>query len=415
MTQTAVDATESLLDVERLRADFPALAQTVNGRPLVYLDNASTTQKPISVIEAVSRFYREDNANVHRAIYQLGERATRAYEGARGKVADLIGALERSIVFTSGTTESINLVAYAWGRHNLGPGDEIVITAMEHHSNLVPWQLAARDTGATLRHIPLTDDNLLDLEAARTVIGERTKMVALVHKSNVFGVVNPVAEITALAREVGSLVLLDAAQSAPHFRVDVQELDCDFLAFSGHKMLGPTGVGVLYGKPELLEAMEPFLGGGEMISSVNLTESTWNEIPWKFEAGTPNIAQAVGLGAAIDYLEEVGIDRVTAYLGQLSDHARQVLPAVPGVTLYTPAVGSAVFLFDLEGIHPHDLAQLLDQEGIAVRAGHHCAQPAMAHLGVAATARASFYIYNTFEEIDRLAEGLEQAHKFMSG
>lgn len=415
MTQTAVDTTESLLDVERLRADFPALAQTVNGQPLVYLDNASTTQKPISVIEAVSRFYREDNANVHRAIYQLGERATRAYEGARGKVADLIGAPERSIVFTSGTTESINLVAYAWGRHNLGPGDEIVITAMEHHSNLVPWQLAARDTGATLRHIPLTDDNLLDLEAARTVIGERTKMVALVHKSNVFGVVNPVAEITAMAREVGALVLLDAAQSAPHLRLDVLELDCDFLAFSGHKMLGPTGVGVLYGKPELLEAMEPFLGGGEMISSVNLTESTWNEIPWKFEAGTPKIAQAVGLGAAIDYLEEVGIDRVTAYLGQLSEHARQVLSSVPGVTLYTPAVGSAVFLFNLEGIHPHDLAQLLDQEGIAVRAGHHCAQPAMAHLGVSATARASFYIYNTFEEIDRLAEGLEQARKFMSG
>jgi cysteine desulfurase/selenocysteine lyase len=286
---------------------------------------------------------------------------------------------------------------------------------MEHHSNLVPWQMAARDTGATLRHIPLTADNLLDLEAARTVIGERTRMVALVHKSNVFGVVNPVAEITALAREVGALVLLDAAQSVPHLRVDVQALDCDFLAFSGHKMLGPTGVGALYGKPELLEAMEPFMGGGEMISSVSLTEATWNEIPWKFEAGTPNIAQAVGLGAAIDYLEEVGIDRVTAYLGQLSDHTRQVLAAVPGVTLYAPAGNSAVFSFNVEGIHPHDLAQLLDQEGIAVRAGHHCAQPAIEHLGVAATARASLYIYNTFEEIDRLAEGLEQARRFMTG
>ncbi len=415
MAPTTVNATKTLLDVERLRADFPALAQTVNGRPLVYLDNAATTQKPLAVIEAVSRFYREDNANVHRAIYQLGERATRAYEGARAKVAAFIGAPERCIVFTRGATEAINLVAYAWGRHNLGSGDEIVTTAMEHHSNLVPWQMAARDTGATLRHIPLSDDNLLDLAAARAVIGERTRMVALVHKSNVFGVVNPVAEITALAREVGALVLLDAAQSVPHLRVDVQELDCDFLAFSGHKMLGPTGVGALYGKPQLLEAMEPFMGGGEMISSVSLTEATWNEIPWKFEAGTPNIAQAVGLGAAIDYLEEVGIDRVTAYLGQLSDHAREVLAAVPGVTLYTPPESSAVFAFNVEGIHPHDLAQLLDQEGIAVRAGHHCAQPAIEHLGVAATARASLYIYNTFEEIDRLAEGLEQARRFMTG
>ncbi len=415
MAPTAVNATKPVLDVARLRADFPALAQSVNGRPLVYLDNAATTQKPLAVIEAVSRFYREDNANVHRAIYQLGERATRAYEAARAKVAAFIGAPERAIVFTGGATEAINLVAYAWGRHNLGPGDEIVVTAMEHHSNLVPWQMAARDTGATLRHIPLTDDNLLDIEAARTVIGERTRMVALVHKSNVFGVVNPVAEITALAREVGALVLLDAAQSVPHLKVDVQELDCDFLAFSGHKMLGPTGVGALYGKPEILEAMEPFMGGGEMITSVSLAEATWNEIPWKFEAGTPNIAQAVGLGAAIDYLEEVGIDRVTAYLGQLSAHTRQVLAAVPGVTLYVPPESSAVFAFNMEGIHSHDLAQLLDQEGIAVRAGHHCAQPAIEHLGVAATARASLYIYNTFEEIYRLAEGLEQARRFMTG
>ncbi len=415
MAPTAVNATKPVLDVARLRADFPALAQSVNGRPLVYLDNAATTQKPLAVIEAVSRFYREDNANVHRAIYQLGERATRAYEAARAKVAAFIGAPERAIVFTGGATEAINLVAYAWGRHNLGPGDEIVVTAMEHHSNLVPWQMAARDTGATLRHIPLTDDNLLDIEAARTVIGERTRMVALVHKSNVFGVVNPVAEITALAREVGALVLLDAAQSVPHLKVDVHELDCDFLAFSGHKMLGPTGVGALYGKPEILEAMEPFMGGGEMITSVSLAEATWNEIPWKFEAGTPNIAQAVGLGAAIDYLEEVGIDRVTAYLGQLSAHTRQVLAAVPGVTLYVPPESSAVFAFNMEGIHSHDLAQLLDQEGIAVRAGHHCAQPAIEHLGVAATARASLYIYNTFEEIYRLAEGLEQARRFMTG
>ncbi|MEE9465476.1 MAG: cysteine desulfurase [Candidatus Neomarinimicrobiota bacterium] len=403
------------MDVETLRGDFPALDQKVNGHPLIYLDNAATTQKPMAVIEAITRFYYEDNANVHRAIYQLGERATKAYENARAKVAAFIGAPERSLIFTRGATEAINLVAYAWGRHELGPGDEIVVTALEHHSNLVPWQLLARDTGATLRHIPLTDDNLLDLEAAGEVIGDRTRLVALAHKSNVFGVVNPVAEVTRLARSAGALVLLDAAQSVPHLKVDVQALDCDFLAFSGHKMLGPTGVGGLYGKPDLLEAMEPFMAGGEMIGSVNLTGATWNEIPWKFEAGTPNIAQAVGLGAAVDYLEAIGMDRVTAYLEQLSNYAREALTAVPGLTLYTPNEGSAVFAFNVDGIHPHDLAQLLDQEGIAVRAGHHCAQPAIEHLKVAATARASLYIYNTFAEIDGLAAGLEQARKFMTG
>jgi len=404
-------------DLEQVRRDFPALNQHMHGKPLVYLDSAATSQKPRQVIATVTRHYEKDNANVHRAIYELGERATGAYESARQKVADFINAGDwRSIVFTRGTTESINLVAYAWGRHNLGPGDEILITEMEHHSNIIPWQLLARDTGATLRYIPIADDYTLDLENLPQYITGRTRIVAVVHQSNVFGTVNPVIDIVQQAREVGALVLVDGAQSVPHFPVNVQQLDCDFLAFSGHKMLGPTGVGVLYAKTDLLETMEPFLGGGEMISMVNMQGATWNQIPWKFEAGTPNIAQAVGLGAAIDYLNHLGMDRIALYGDQLTRYARQALTLIPGLTIYGHApTSSSALPFNVDGIHPHDLAQLLDQEGIAVRAGHHCAQPLMSRLGMAATTRASFYFYNTPEEIDRLAEGIEQAAAFMGG
>lgn len=404
-------------DLEQIRRDFPVLNQQMHGKPLVYLDSAATSQKPRQVIAALTRHYEENNANVHRAIYELGERATRAYESVRQKVADFINAGDwRSIVFTRGTTEGINLVAYAWGRHNLGPGDEILITEMEHHSNIIPWQLLARDTGATLRYIPIADDYTLDLNDLEKYIAGRTRIVAVVHQSNVFGTVNPVRDIVRQARGVGALVLVDGAQSVPHFPVDVQQLDCDFLAFSGHKMLGPTGVGVLYAKTDLLETMEPFLGGGEMIGMVNMQGATWNEIPWKFEAGTPNIAQAVGLEAAIDYLNRLGMDRIARYGEQLTHYGRQVLSRIPGLTIYGhPPTSSSALPFNVEGIHPHDLAQLLDQEGIAVRAGHHCAQPLMRCLGVAATTRASFYIYNTPAEIDRLAEGIEKAAAFMGG
>ena len=404
-------------DLEQLRRDFPILNQRMHGKPLVYLDSAATSQKPRQVIDAVTRHYEENNANVHRAIYELGERATAAYESARQKVAQFINADDwRSIVFTRGTTEGINLVAYAWGRYNLGPGDEVLITEMEHHSNIIPWQLLARDTGATLRYIPIRQDHTLDLNDLEEYINGRTRIVAVVHQSNVLGTVNPVEQIVAQAREVGALVLLDGAQSVPHFPVNVRQLDCDFLAFSGHKMLGPTGVGVLYAKTELLESMEPFLGGGEMISTVDLQGATWNQLPWKFEAGTPNIAQAVGLGAAIDYLNHLGRDNIAHYGDQLTRYARQVLSRIPGLTIYGHApTSSSAIPFNLAGVHPHDLAQLLDHEGIAVRAGHHCAQPLMRCLGVPATTRASFYIYNTPAEIDRLAEGIERAAAFMGG
>ncbi|UCH11754.1 MAG: cysteine desulfurase [Fidelibacterota bacterium] len=402
-------------DIKKLRRDFPALHQKIHGKPLIYLDNAATTQKPRPVIDAVTRFYELDNANVHRAIYELGERATQAYEAARQKVAAFINVPDwHSIVFTRGATEAINLVAYAWGRYSLGPGDEILVTEMEHHSNLIPWQLAARDTGATLRYVPLKENGTLQIEALDDVLTARTKLVAVVHKSNVLGTVNPVREIVQRARELGALVLLDGAQSVPHFQVNVQELDCDFLAFSGHKMLGPTGVGVLYGRPELLESMEPFQGGGEMISMVSMEQATWNDIPWKFEAGTPNIAQAVGLGAAIDYLEKLGMDRIEDYMHQLTDYARGVLSQLQGLTLYgQDSNSSSAIAFNLEGVHPHDLSQLLDQEGIAVRAGHHCAQPLTHRLGVSATTRASLYVYNTPDEIDRLAEGIERVRTFL--
>ncbi|MDA2922649.1 cysteine desulfurase [Patescibacteria group bacterium AH-259-L07] len=400
--------------ISQIRNDFPIFKQRIRGKKFIYLDNAATTQKPQSVIDAVVSYYSEYNANVRRAIYALGERATKTYESTRVKVAQFINADDpHSIVFTRGTTEAINLVAYAWGRHNLGPGDEILITEMEHHSNIVPWQLAARDTGATLRYIPITRKGVLKLDKPEQYFTDQTKLVAINHQSNVFGTINPVEKIIAYAKHVGALVLVDGAQSVPHMSVDVGELNCDFLAFSGHKMLGPTGVGVLYGKRSLLESMDPFLGGGEMISSVTMEHATWNEVPYKFEAGTPNIAQVIGLGAALDYLTNIGIENIHRYEQELTRYTLNALVSIDEVMIYghSPAHG-AVISFNVADIHPHDLAQILDQVGIAIRAGHHCAQPSMRKLDVPATCRASFYLYNTPEEIDCLYKGIKKAIRF---
>ncbi|MFQ6615833.1 MAG: cysteine desulfurase [Fidelibacterota bacterium] len=405
------------MDVEQIRADFPILTLEVHGHPLAYLDNAATSQKPGRVLDKLNEYYRSYNANVHRTIYAIGEKATEEYEEARSRVAGFIGAEgARSIVFTRGTTEAINLVAYAWGRYRLGPSDEILVTEMEHHSNIIPWQLLARDTGAVLRYIPIHTNGTLNLpDDPGETFTSHTRMVAVTHQSNVFGTVNPIERIVEYARAVGALVLVDGAQSVPHSPVNVQELGCDFLAFSGHKMLGPSGVGVLFGKSPLLESMEPFLGGGEMIRTVTMEHATWNEVPGKFEAGTPNIAQAIGLGAAVEYIEDLGIENIHAYEQGLLEYALEVMGAVPEVTIYgSPPVRGAVVSFNVKGIHPHDLAQFLDHEGIAVRAGHHCAQPVMQRLGVPATVRASFYVYNTKQEIDRLAEGVRKALAFLT-
>ncbi len=400
------------LDVWAVRRDFPVLHQEVHGHPLVYLDNAASSQKPLRVIEAIDAYYRRYNANVHRGIHKLSEEATTAYEEARQKVARFINARSpKEVVFTRNATESINLVAYSWGRANIREGDEILLTEMEHHSNLVPWQLLAQEKGARLRFIPVTDDGLLDLDALDTLLTERTKLVSVVHMSNVLGTINPVAEIVHRAHEVGALVLLDGAQSVPHLKVDVQALDCDFLAFSGHKMCGPTGIGVLYGKREILEAMPPFLGGGDMIREVHLEWSTWNSLPWKFEAGTPSIAQGIGLGYAVDYLTEIGMEAIHAHEQEVTAYALSRLSEIPGITLYGPPakLRGGVVSFTLEGVHPHDIATILDAEGVAIRAGHHCAQPLMRRLGVVATARASFYLYNTCEEVDALVRAVEKA------
>lgn len=403
------------LNVEALRQDFPILQSKDGGTVPVYLDNASTTLKPYSVIAAVKEYYEEYSANVHRAIYSLGERATEEYEGARQKVAQFINAPDSShIVFTGGATESINLVAYAWGRHNLRPGDEILITEMEHHSNIVPWQLASRDTGASLRYIPILENGNLDFSKIDELLNPKTKIVAMIHQSNVLGTINPVAQLIARAKDIGALSLVDAAQSVPHSPVDVTALDCDFLVFSGHKMLGPTGIGVLYSRQELLEIMDPFLGGGEMIEQVTMDNSTWNEVPWKFEAGTPKIAQAIGLGAAIDYLKPLNRKALINHERELIQYALSTLSNIPGLTIYGNAnPRGPVISFNVNNIHPHDLAQILDQRHIAIRAGHHCAQPIMDRLGVPATTRASFHFYNTKEEIDFLSTAIEKAREFM--
>ena len=404
---------QKLFDAKKIKEDFPIFR---NNPDLVFLDNASTTQKPQSVIDTLSHYYENYNSNIHRGIYQIAEKATAAYEKSRDKVTKFIGAGDRrSIVFTKGTTESINLVANSWGGQNLKPGDEVLITEMEHHSNIIPWQLICERTGADLKYIPIYEDGTLDLSNPDKYFKNKTKIVCVIHQSNVFGTVNPITEIMKLAHEVGALVLVDGAQSTPHHRVNVTELNCDFFAFSGHKMMGPTGVGALYTKPEILEAMNPFLGGGEMIRKVTLEGSTWNDIPWKFEAGTPYIAQVIGLGSAIDYINKIGTDTITDYENELLKYAQGKLQAIPGINIYGSAKDKgAVISFNLENIHPHDVAHILDTYGIAIRAGHHCAQPIMKKLNVAATNRASFYIYNTLAEIDQLVEGLRKTVKLFN-
>ena len=408
----------SALDVTRIRQDFPILHRTVHDKPLVYLDNAATTQKPRQVMDALVNYYSRYNANIHRGIHALAEEATAAYEAARERTARFIGASSpRSIVFTRNATESINLFANAWGRTALQAGDQILLSEMEHHSNLVPWQLLAKATGASLAFLKMTDEGRLRLEELDALLTPRTKLVAITHMSNVLGTITPVAQIVERARRRGALVFVDAAQSVPHLPVDVQALGCDALAFSSHKMLGPTGVGVLYARETLLEAMEPFLGGGEMISDVQLTSATWNEIPWKFEAGTPNIADVIAFGAALAYLERVGMDRVQAHEQALTAYALKRLREVDGVTLYGPATTESrggVVSFNLDGLHPHDVGTVLDAEGVAIRAGHHCAKPLMRRLGVAATARASVYLYNTTDDVDRLIDAIRAAQAFFS-
>jgi cysteine desulfurase/selenocysteine lyase len=400
-------------DVELIRADFPILHQEHHtGVPLVYLDNAATSQKPLIVIDGLDDYYRRYNANVHRGIHKLSEEATAAYEEARIKIRKFVNAnSKREIIFTRGTTEGINLVAQSWGRANLKAGDVVLSTQMEHHSNIVPWQLLAAEKGIVVRYIPVQPDGTLDMEAYAGLLRDQpVKLVTVTYVSNVLGTINPVAEISRQAHEAGALILVDAAQAAPHMRLDVQVLDVDFLAFSGHKMLGPTGSGVLYGKRTLLEAMPPWMGGGDMISSVRLDGSTWNELPYKFEAGTPAIAPMIGLGHAVDYLMALGIETVQAHEHALIEYAMERLADIQRLTLYGPAASKkgAVAAFSLAGIHAHDIAQLLDSEGIAVRAGHHCAMPLHECLGIPASARASFYLYNTFDEVDALIEGLHK-------
>ena len=405
-----------MLDIDSIRKDFPFLEAENGENPLVYFDNASTTQKPIQVLNKLDQFYRKSNANVHRGVYRLSQRATDAYENARKNIAGFINAKDdRSIIFTRGTTESINLVAYAWAQQQLKSGDEILVTEMEHHSNLVPWQITAERTGAVLKYIPLNDDLELDLEKPEKYFTPKTKVFALIHKSNALGKLNQVQQLILHAKTVGAITVVDGAQSVPHTAVDVQQLGCDFFAFSGHKMLGPTGVGILFGKPELLESMEPFQSGGEMIEKVTMTHSTWNDIPWKFEAGTPNIAQAVGLGKAIDFLQNISMKKVEEHIGELNEYGMKKLNEFNGVRIYNKKnIHGGIISFNVDGVHPHDLAQFLDQDNIAIRTGHHCTQPIMKKLGVSGTARISFYIYNTKEEIDKLCSCMKSTLNYFA-
>ncbi|MEJ2148456.1 MAG: cysteine desulfurase [Chloroflexota bacterium] len=399
------------LDVAALREDFPVLDQEVRpGVPLVYLDNAATSQKPYVVIDAMNDFYTRYNANVHRGIHKLSEEATDAYEDARKRIARFVNAAShREIIYTRNTTESINLVAWTWGRTNLGPGDVVLSTEMEHHSNIVPWQMIAEQVGCEVRYVPAREDGEFDWEAFEGLLDERVKLVTVTHMSNVLGTILPVRRLADAAHAVGALFLVDGAQSAPHLPVDVQAMDADFFAFSAHKMLGPTGIGVLYGRRELLEAMPPFMGGGDMIKRVELAASQWNDLPWKFEAGTPAIAEAIGFGAAVDYLEKIGMENVHAHEVAITGYALERLAEVPGVRVLGPADPThkgGVAAMVMDDVHPHDIAQILDHHGIAIRAGHHCAMPLHQSYNVVASARASFYLYNTFEEVDRLVEGL---------
>ena len=405
------------IDDMALRGDFPILDQIVNGKKLVYLDNAATSQKPRSVIDTLTRYYEEYNSNVHRGIHSLSQEATERYEEARSKIASFLGAAsEREIIFVKNSTEAINLVAFAWARKYLKPGDEVLTTETEHHSNIVPWQLAAASTGATFRYLPLRDHAApFDLDGLRSLITNRTKLVAVTHVSNVLGTITPVADVAEIAHAAGALLLVDGSQSAPHMPVNVVDLDVDFFALTSHKMLGPTGIGVLYAREELLDKMDPFLSGGDMISTVTMQAATWNDLPYKFEAGTPNIADAIGLGSAIDYLNGLGMEQVRAHERKISEYAIERLSAIDGLKLYGPTDASlkgSVFSFNVDGIHSHDLGQVLDSEGVAIRTGHHCAQPLMAALGVGSAARASAYIYNLDAEIDTLVDAIHKAREF---
>ncbi|HSI94750.1 MAG: SufS family cysteine desulfurase [Methylophilaceae bacterium] len=404
------------VQVERWRADFPILESEIHGKPLIYLDNAATTQKPQAVIDAEARYYREDNANVHRGVHALSQRATDAFEAARTKVQRFINAARSDeIVFVRGTTEAINLVAQSYARPRLREGDEIIISALEHHSNIVPWQMVCQQTGAVLRVIPVSDAGELDIDAYENLLGERTKLVALAHVSNALGTINPVRAMIAKAHTHGVPVLLDGAQAIAHLPVDVQALGCDFYAFSGHKIYAPMGIGVLYGKALLLEEMPPYQGGGDMIRTVAFEHTEYNILPYKFEAGTPNVAGAIGLGAALDYLSEIGMETIAAYEAGVLDYATRAIEDIPGMRLIGTAQDkTAILSFLLEGVHAHDIGTILDRQGIAIRAGHHCAMPLMKHFGVAATARASFALYNTQEEADALAAGLQRTVELFS-
>jgi cysteine desulfurase/selenocysteine lyase len=415
MTMLGTTTTQSQLPLGDIRADFPILARQIDGRPIVYLDSAATSQKPEAVIAAMDDYYRAHNANIHRGVYTLAQEATDMFEDARARIARFTGATPRTTIFTRNVTEAINLVAYAWGRHNLGPGDAVLITQMEHHSNIVPWQLLARDTGAELRYLDVSDDGKLSLDQldAELARGD-VRLVAFAHVSNVLGTINPVAEIVARTRAAGALSLIDGAQAVPQMPVDVAAIDADFYGWTGHKALGPTGIGVLHGRESLLASMSPFLGGGDMISSVEFQSSTWNDLPWKFEAGTSMIAEAVGLGAAIDYLSELGMANVRAHERELTAIALERLAQIPGLHVIGPASADergGVISFAVDGMHPHDVAELVNRDNVCIRAGHHCAQPLMRRLGVSATARASFGPYNVADDVEALAASLRRARE----
>ena len=415
ITETGNRKTPATFDVEQIRKDFPALDQTVHGKPLVYLDNAATSQKPLAVMKAEELFYRRDCSNIHRGVHELSERATRSYEDARVTAQRFLNARDsKEIIFVRGTTEAINLVANTFGRKNVGAGDEILITAMEHHSNIVPWQILCEEKGAKLRVAPINDRGEVLFEEFEKLLGPKTRLVAVVHVSNVLGTINPVKEMIEAAHRRNIPVLLDGAQAAPHLKVNVQELDCDFYTLSGHKLYGPTGVGVLYGKADLLNAMPPYQGGGDMISSVTFEKTIYNSLPYKFEAGTSNIAGGIGLGAAIDYLNKIGMENIAAYEDELLTYATEVLSRIPGLKIIGTAEKKAgVISFVMEGIHPHDVGTILDQEGIAVRTGHHCAQPLMERFGIPATTRASLALYNTKREIDVLTAGIQKVKELL--
>jgi len=413
--RTAAKAAVNEFDVEKIRRDFPILHQSVHGKPLVYLDNAATTQKPLAVIEAIEHYYRRDNSNIHRGVHALSERATEQYEKTRTAVQRFLNARDnKEIIFTRGTTESINLVAQAYGRKHVGAGDEVLITAMEHHSNIVPWQILCEDTGAKLRVAPINDRGELQLQEFERLLGARTRFVAVSHLSNALGTINPLREMIRMAHARNIPVLVDGAQAAPRMTVDVQSLDCDFYAISGHKMYAPTGIGMLYGKAALLEAMPPYQGGGDMIASVTFEKTIYNRLPYKFEAGTPNIADTIALGAAIEYLERLGLDRIERHEHDLLAYATKAVEKIPGLTIVGTAKHKAgVLSFTMDNIHPHDIGTILDREGIAVRTGHHCAQPVMQRFGIPATVRASFGLYNTRQEVDALVKGIHKVNEVL--